>query len=162
MIPKQITPVKITPLHSRPICTMILWISARGCHLGNSNSTCLTRSSLSFLPSLLFPSMCLSPNNEMKSYTVRASLVAQWLKVCLPMQGTWVRALVWKDPTCRGATRPMSHNCWACTSGACAPQQERPRWWEARTLRWRVTPACRNWREPSHRGEDPTEPKINK
>ena len=36
----------------------------------------------------------------------RASLVAQWLRICLPMQGTWVRALVWEDPTCRGATRP--------------------------------------------------------
>ena len=40
----------------------------------------------------------------------RASLVAQWLRICLPMQGTWVRALVWEDPTCRGATRPVSHN----------------------------------------------------
>ena len=39
-----------------------------------------------------------------------ASLAAQWLRVCLPMQGTWVRALVWEDPTCRGATRPVSHN----------------------------------------------------
>ena len=28
----------------------------------------------------------------------------------LPMQGTRVRALVWEDPTCRGATRPVSHN----------------------------------------------------
>ena len=56
-----------------------------------------------------------------------ASLVAQWLRICLPMQGTRVRALVWEDPTCHGATRPVSHNCWACTSGACAPQQERPR-----------------------------------
>ena len=40
----------------------------------------------------------------------RASLVAQWLGICLPMQGTRVRALVWEDPTCRGATRPVSHN----------------------------------------------------
>ena len=39
-----------------------------------------------------------------------ASLVAQWLGVCLPMQGTRVRALVWEDPTCRGATGPVSHN----------------------------------------------------
>ena len=56
-----------------------------------------------------------------------ASLVAQWLRICLPMQGTRVRALVWEDPTCRGATRPMSHNYWPCASGACALQQERPR-----------------------------------
>ena len=40
----------------------------------------------------------------------QASLVAQWLRIRLPMQGTRVRALVWEDPTCRGATRPVSHN----------------------------------------------------
>ena len=38
-----------------------------------------------------------------------ASLVAQWLRICLLMQGTRVRALVWEDPTCHGATGPMSH-----------------------------------------------------
>ena len=37
-----------------------------------------------------------------------ASLVAQWLGVCLPMQGTRVRALAWEDPPCRGATGPVS------------------------------------------------------
>ena len=40
----------------------------------------------------------------------RASLVAQWLGICLPMQGTRVRALVREDPTCHGATRPVYHN----------------------------------------------------
>ena len=40
----------------------------------------------------------------------RASLVAQWLRVCLPVQGTWVRALVQEDPTCHGATKHMCHN----------------------------------------------------
>ena len=39
-----------------------------------------------------------------------ASLVAQWLRICLLMQGARVRALVWEDPTCHGATRPVSHN----------------------------------------------------
>ena len=39
------------------------------------------------------------------------SMVAQWLRICLPMQGTRVRALVWEDPTCRGAAGPVSHNC---------------------------------------------------
>ena len=92
----------------------------------------------------------------------RASLVVQWLRIRLPMQGTRVRALVWEDPTCRGATMPVSHNYWACASGACALQQERPWEWEARTPRWRVAPAHRNHRKPSHRNEDPTQPKINK
>ena len=43
-----------------------------------------------------------------------ASLVAQWLRICLPMQGTQVQALVQEDPTCCGATKPMHHNYWAC------------------------------------------------
>ena len=30
------------------------------------------------------------------------------------MQGAWVQALVWEDPTCRRATKPMRHNYWAC------------------------------------------------
>ena len=42
------------------------------------------------------------------------SLVAQWLRICLPMQGTWVRALVWEGPTCCRATKPVRHNYWAC------------------------------------------------
>ena len=29
-----------------------------------------------------------------------ASLVAQWIRICLPMQGTWILSLVWVDPTC--------------------------------------------------------------
>ena len=43
-----------------------------------------------------------------------ASLVAQWLRVRLPVQGTRVRALVQEDPTCRGATKPVHHHYWAC------------------------------------------------
>ena len=42
-----------------------------------------------------------------------ASLVVQWLRIHLPMQGTQVPAQVWEDPTCRGATKPMRHNYWA-------------------------------------------------
>ena len=40
----------------------------------------------------------------------RASLVAQWLGIRLPMQGTRVRALVREDPTCRGATKLVRHS----------------------------------------------------
>ena len=74
----------------------------------------------------------------------RASLVAQWLRVCRPMQGTRVRAPVWEDPACRRAAGSVSHNYWAWASGACAPQRERPWWWGARAPRWRVAPACHN------------------
>ena len=99
------------------------------------------------------------------------SLVAQWLRILLPMQGTWVQALVWEDPTCCGATKPMCHNHWACAlepvrhnywarapqllslsataTEACAPiaralQQEKPPQWEARAPQRRVAPTRRN------------------
>ena len=62
------------------------------------------------------------PRNQPKN-KCGASLVGQWLRIRLPMQCTRVRALVWEDPTCRGAAGPVSHNYWACVSGACAPQQ---------------------------------------
>ena len=39
------------------------------------------------------------------------SLVVQWLRIRLPMQGTQVRSLVREDPTCRGATKLVHHNC---------------------------------------------------
>ena len=51
-----------------------------------------------------------SINRRMDKEDEGASLVAQWLRVCLPVQGTQVRALVWEDPTCHGAARPVSHN----------------------------------------------------
>ena len=40
----------------------------------------------------------------------RASLVAQWLRIRLPMQGTRVQSVVREDPTCRGVTKPVRHN----------------------------------------------------
>ena len=101
----------------------------------------------------------------------RASLVAQWLRIHLPVQGTRVRALVREDPTCRGATKPVRNNYWACTlepvshnywahepqllslraataearvPTAGAPQQEKPPQWEACAPQWTVAPAQRN------------------
>ena len=44
-----------------------------------------------------------------------ASLVVQRLRICLPMQGTRVQALVWEDPRCCRAAKPMRHNYRACT-----------------------------------------------
>ena len=39
-----------------------------------------------------------------------ASLVAPWLRIRLPVQGTRVRSLVQEDPTCYRATKPVHHN----------------------------------------------------
>ena len=52
----------------------------------------------------------LVPVTGMLKVSLGASLVALWLRICLLMQGTRVRALVWEDPTCRGAAGPVSHN----------------------------------------------------
>ena len=43
-------------------------------------------------------------------YASVTSLVVQWLRIRLPVQGTRVRALVQEDPTCRRATKPVHHN----------------------------------------------------
>ena len=43
---------------------------------------------------------------------VRASLVVQWLRICLAMQGTLVWSLVWEDSCCREANKPVCHNYW--------------------------------------------------
>ena len=53
-------------------------------------------------------------DNNLKNWQAGISLVTQWLRIRLPMQGTWVRSLVREDPTCRGATKPVRHNYWAC------------------------------------------------
>lgn len=34
-------------------------------------------------------------------------------RIHLPMQGTRVQSVVWKDPTGHGETRPVHHDCWA-------------------------------------------------
>ena len=84
---------------------------------------------------------------------IGASLVAQWLRIRLPTQGTRVRALVREDPTCHRATKPVRHNYWACAlepvchnyrtraPRARAPQQEKPPQWEACAPQRRVAPA---------------------
>ena len=49
-------------------------------------------------------------SKKLKLISLGTSLVAQWLRICLTMQGTWVQTLVLEDPTCCGATNPMCHN----------------------------------------------------
>ena len=108
---------------------------------------------------------------------VWASLVAQWLRILLPMQGTRVRALVQEDPTCRGATKPMRHDYWACAleptshnCWACALEPMSHDYW-ARVWQLlkpvRLEPVLCNKRshhneKPLHHNEDPMQPKINK
>ena len=90
-----------------------------------------------------------------------------------PAYLTRVRALVWEDPTCRGANKPVRHNYWACTlepvSGnywahaprARAPQQEKPPQWEACAPQQRVAPARRQL-EKAHEQQQRPNTAINK
>ena len=48
--------------------------------------------------------------NKFANLDLTPILVAQWLRIRLPMQGTRVQALVQEDPTCRGATKPVCCN----------------------------------------------------
>ena len=40
----------------------------------------------------------------------RASLGAPWWRIHLPRQEIWVQSLIWEDPTCRRATKPVHHS----------------------------------------------------
>ena len=57
----------------------------------------------------------ISVSGRLKKPSSWTSLMAQWIQIHQPVQGSWVRSLVWKDSICRGATKPMHHNFWACT-----------------------------------------------
>ena len=57
----------------------------------------------------------------------RTSLMVQWLRICLPMHGTWVQSLVQKIPhateelsLCATTVEPMIHKYWAHVPRACS------------------------------------------
>ena len=50
------------------------------------------------------------------------SVVIQWLRICLQMQGMQVLPLVQEDPTCMGQPRPCAPTTESKHPTACAPQ----------------------------------------
>ena len=94
----------------------------------------------------------------LKTWITETSLVVQWLSICLPMQGTQVPSLVREDSTCRGASKPVSHNYWACALEPRAPGQERLPQCEAHAPQQKVDTPLRNWRKPMHSNRDPAQP----
>ena len=86
-----------------------------------------------------------------------ASVVVQWLRIHLAMQGTLAWSLVWDDPTCHRGTKlmyqlqslysgaheqqllsPCDATTEACVPRAYVSQQEKPQQWEALTPQQRV------------------------
>ena len=51
---------------------------------------------------------------RLKILVTRASLTAQWWRICLPVQEIGVRSLGQEDPTCHWAINPGHHNDRAC------------------------------------------------
>ena len=49
-----------------------------------------------------------------------AFLVVQWLRIRLPMQGTWIWSLFWEDPTVHKVTEPKHRNYWAWVPNCCS------------------------------------------
>ena len=62
----------------------------------------------------------------LKANAFRTSLEVQRLGICLPMQETQAQSLVWKDPTCCGATKPECHNDWTHTQQLLKPMHLQP------------------------------------
>ena len=91
-----------------------------------------------------------------------------------------VRFLVWEDPTCRRAAKPMRHNYWACAlepgghnywahmlqllkptcPRAHALQKGRLPHWEACALQVEHSPQSPQLQDSPHSSEDPVQPKI--
>ena len=92
------------------------------------------------------------------------SLVAQGIRIQLPVQGTWIQSLTGEDSTCHRATKPVHHNHWAhnvepashnhwahmlqILKPAPRAQQEKPPQWETCSPQWRVAPARHNYESP--------------
>ena len=76
-------------------------------------------------------------HHSFKRYPNGTSLVAQWLRIRLPMHGTWVQSPVREDPTCRGATKPAPQllSPRVTTSEAHAPRARAPQQREANPVR---------------------------
>ena len=97
-------------------------------------------------------------------WDARIYLVVQWVRICMPKQGTQVWSLAWEDSTCRGATNPTCHNYWACAlEPACcsywsyAPRARTLQHWETCTAT-KSSPCSPRLEESSCKA---TQPKIN-
>ena len=100
-------------------------------------------------------------------------------KIPLPMQETWVRSLIWDDPTCHGATKlthhnyearalePRSHNSWAhvwhCSPTALEPVLHNQKSHSNKpALQLEGSPCSPQLEKSLRSNEDPAQSKINK
>ena len=151
----------ILPVERRRL-RLLKWLSQRERWVCGWNSASLWSQLPLTIPAQSFLNQEVTDSHIQTSFW-GASVVAQWLRILLRMQGTPVRALVREDPTCLRATKPVCHNYWACalepvshnywsprtttpearSPRARAPQQGKPPRWEARAPQ-QVAPTRRN------------------
>ena len=141
------------------------WCSPHGQALVFSDHVHLIWEVISSIPQLLPHVSRLHPKLWIDEGT---SLVVQWKRIGLPMQGSQVQSLVWEDTSLR-ATKPMSHNFWTWM-----PQLQEPTCLEIALHKKRSNhnekPGHHNeeWAliaatgENPYSNEDPAQPKINK
>ena len=75
-----------------------------------------------------------SGNSRIKTCRNRTSPVVQWVRIHLPVQGTWIQSLVQEDFTCRRATKlpkpvrlePVLHKRSHHSEKPCAATRQRP------------------------------------
>ena len=98
----------------------------------------------------------------------KASLVAQWWRIHLPMQETQVWFLVGEDPTYFRATKPMGCNYWIhvpqllrpMSPRACALRGVKSPQWEVCMLQLESSPCLLQLEESPCSSKDPAQPKI--
>ena len=94
-----------------------------------------------------------STSSEPEVSNSGTSLVAHWIRIDWPMQGTQVQSLLREDPTCHRATKLMHYNY----RGRSAYLKPMTATREACNRPWRVAPAHHNYREPVQSNKDPTQ-----
>ena len=92
------------------------------------------------------------PQVTLQKWETQTSLAVQSLGICLPMQGTRVRPLVWEDSTL----------CWAIKPVHLEPEvhKRRHRSEKPAPHKWKGIPACCNYRNSVCNNEDLELPKI--
>ena len=85
----------------------------------------------------------------------RTFLVVQWLRLQLPMQGTWVGPLVQEEPTCHGNQAHVPRSPCSATREAIAMRSPVHH-------AWKVAPAHCSWRKPTNGSKNPVQFKKKK
>ena len=98
--------------------TWVFWISRRPLSFhynweDNTRVRCPPSPLLSTSPHLLSLFPYPDPFLHLRS-SPGISLVVQWLRIRLPLQGIQVLSLVRQDPACLRPTKPVCHSYWAC------------------------------------------------